>query len=110
MRRRRCAPRVTAVGWDHVDAAMEAGKGLILALPHLGGFDFAAAYLAELGLAPTVVVEPVEPPELFEWFADVRRAIGMEVVPLGPTAAPTVLRRAQGQPGGLSPVGPRHQR
>lgn len=86
------APRVTAVGWDHVDAAMEAGKGLILALPHLGGFDFAAAYLAELGLAPTVVVEPVEPPELFEWFADVRRAIGMEVVPLGPTAAPTVLR------------------
>jgi lauroyl/myristoyl acyltransferase len=85
-------PRVTVVGWEHVDAALAGGKGLILALPHLGGFDFAAAYLAEKGTPPTVVVEPVEPPELFEWFADVRRAIGMEVVPLGPDAAPTVLR------------------
>ena len=27
------------------------------------------------------MVEPVEPVELFEWFAGVREAIGMEVVP-----------------------------
>ena len=39
-----------------------------------------------------MVVEPVEPPELFEWFAGVRRAIGMEVVPLGAGAATGVLK------------------
>jgi lauroyl/myristoyl acyltransferase len=65
---------------------------VILALPHIGGFDFAAAWLAGRGLPPAVVVESVEPPELFEWFADVRRAIGMEVIPLGPEAATGVIR------------------
>ncbi len=84
--------RVTSVGFEHIEASLAAGKGTILALPHLGGFDFAAAWLAGRGLPPAVVVERVEPPELFEWFADVRRAIGMEVIPLGPEAATGVLR------------------
>ena len=48
------------------------------------------------GLAPTVVVESVEPPQLFEWFAGVRRAIGMEVIPLGAQAASGVLRALKG--------------
>ncbi len=85
-------PRFDAEGWEHIVAALDAGNGLILALPHLGGFDFAAAWLAGRGVAPVVVVEPVEPPELFEWFAGVREAIGMNVVPLGPEAGPAVLR------------------
>jgi lauroyl/myristoyl acyltransferase len=85
-------PRFHADGWEHIATAMDAGDGLILALPHLGGFDFAAAWLAGRGVAPTVVVEPVEPPELFEWFAAVREAIGMEVVPLGPKAASAIVR------------------
>ena len=84
--------RFEAQGWEHVETALEGGKGLILGLPHLGGFDFAAAWLAGRGVAPTVVVEPVEPPELFEWFAGVREAIGMEVVPLGADAGSAVLR------------------
>jgi lauroyl/myristoyl acyltransferase len=84
--------RFDADGWEHVEAGLAAGTGVILALPHLGGFDFAATWLAGRGVAPTVVVEPVEPPELFEWFAGVREAIGMEVVPLGPDAGSAVLR------------------
>lgn len=84
--------RVTSVGFQHITEGLARGKGVILALPHLGGFDFAAAWLAGRGVAPTVVVEPVKPPELFEWFAAVRREIGMEVIPLGPQAAGGVLR------------------
>jgi len=84
--------RITSVGWDHIPTALADGKGVILALPHLGGFDFAAAWLAGRGYPPAVVVERVEPPKLFEWFADVRRAIGMEVIPLGPDAAAAVVR------------------
>jgi len=85
-------PRFDADGWEHIADAIAAGSGVILALPHLGGLDFAAAWLAGRGVAPTVVVEPVEPPQLFEWFAGVREAIGMEVVPLGPDAGSAVLR------------------
>jgi KDO2-lipid IV(A) lauroyltransferase len=40
----------------------------------------------------TVVVEPLEPPELFDWFVEMRRSIGMTVVPLGRRAGPAVLR------------------
>ena len=85
-------PRFAALGWEHIADALAEGTGVILALPHLGGFDFAAGWLAGRGAAPTVVVEPVEPPELFEWFASVRAAIGMEVVPLGPDAGKAILR------------------
>ena len=35
-------------------------------------------------LQVTVVVEPVEPPALFEFFSDFRRQLGMHIVPLGP--------------------------
>jgi phosphatidylinositol dimannoside acyltransferase len=79
-------------GYNHVTAGIERGSGVILALPHVGGWDFAGAWLAMQGLRPTVVAEPVEPPKLFEWFAGVRRALGMTVVQLGPDAGKVVLQ------------------
>lgn len=84
--------RFDSTGWEHIARGLEDGSGVILALPHMGGFDFAATWLAGRGAPPTVVVEPVEPRELFEWFAAVRGAIGMQVVPLGPDAGGAILR------------------
>jgi KDO2-lipid IV(A) lauroyltransferase len=34
----------------------------------------------------------VEPPELFEWFVDLRRSLGMTIVPLGADAGTAVLK------------------
>ena len=48
------------------------GSGAVLALPHLGNWDFAGAWLARQGYTVTVVAEPVEPPELFDWFVETR--------------------------------------
>ncbi|MEJ7583024.1 MAG: hypothetical protein WKF43_02845 [Acidimicrobiales bacterium] len=74
-------------GMEHIDAALERGRGVIVALPHLGGWEWAAFYLAEVrNIAVAAVVEPVEPPELAEWFLGLRRAFGINVVPLGPSA------------------------
>jgi KDO2-lipid IV(A) lauroyltransferase len=78
-------------GEEHIAAAIDAGKGAVLALPHLGSWDFAGAWLAGRGYTVTVVAEVLEPPELFDWFVETRRALGMRVVPLGPNAATELL-------------------
>ena len=79
-------------GIEHVAAGVAEGRGAVLALPHLGNWDFAGAWLALQGYAVTVVAEPVEPPELFEWFVETRARVGMRVVPLSPSAGTEVLR------------------
>jgi KDO2-lipid IV(A) lauroyltransferase len=81
----------TVDGYDHLEAALEKGNGVIFAIPHLGGWEWAGRWMAERGLPMTVIVEPLQPPELFEWFTKLRSDLGMNVVPLGPDAAPTIL-------------------
>jgi lauroyl/myristoyl acyltransferase len=78
-------------GYQHVEAGLAAGNGVILALPHLGGWEWAGRWLADQGHGLTAVVEAIEPPELFEWFKELRNRLGMNIVPLGPTAGKEVL-------------------
>ena len=78
-------------GFHHIEEALEVGNGAILALPHLGGWEWAGRWMADRGHRMTVIVEPLNPPELFEWFTQLRSDLGMYVVPLGPAAAPAIL-------------------
>lgn len=78
-------------GVEHLERALARGKGAIACLPHLGGWDFGGAWLATVGYPCTVVVEPVEPPELFRWFASFRESLGMTVVPLGAEAGRAIV-------------------
>ncbi|HUQ40764.1 MAG TPA: phosphatidylinositol mannoside acyltransferase [Acidimicrobiales bacterium] len=86
------AAAMTCEGLEHVTAAVDAGRGVIVALPHLGGWDFGGAWLASVGYPATVVVEALEPPELLEWFARFRQSLGLTVVPLDQAAGTIVLR------------------
>lgn len=80
-------------GYGHIAEARAAGVGPILVLPHVGGWEWAAFWLTRVVRVPvTVVVEPVEPPELFEFFLRFRRTLGMHIVPLGPDAGRVLLR------------------
>jgi KDO2-lipid IV(A) lauroyltransferase len=80
-------------GYGHIAEARAGGIGPILVLPHVGGWEWAAFWLTRVVRVPvTVVVEPVEPPELFEFFLRFRRTLGMHIVPLGPDAGRTLLR------------------
>jgi len=79
-------------GFEHVLTAKEAGNGVILALPHLGGWEWAGRWMVDKGHPLTVVVERVEPPEVFNWFVDLRQALGMTVVPLDTDAGRVVMR------------------
>ncbi len=88
---RRVAKGMEVHGFEHVQAGLDAGGGVILALPHLGGWEWAGRWLADQGIGLTVVVEQAEPPELCEWFVDLRSRLGMNVVALGDGAAREVL-------------------
>jgi KDO2-lipid IV(A) lauroyltransferase len=83
---------LTVEGYDHLLTALAAGKGAMLVLPHLGGWEWAGRWVADRGHHITVVAEPIQPPELFEWFVEMRSALGMTVVALGPNAGAVVAR------------------
>lgn len=91
-RRGAIAANFSVEGYEHITEALAAGRGVILALPHLGGWEWAAAWMAEQGHEMLAVVEALEPPELLEWFAEQRSAMGLEVVPLGPGVSTKLLQ------------------
>jgi KDO2-lipid IV(A) lauroyltransferase len=82
----------TVDGLEHLEAAAAAGRGVVMALPHLGNWDLAGAWLAGQGYGISVVAELAEPPELFEWFVETRARLGMRVIALGPDAGGALLR------------------
>ena len=72
--------------------ALEGKVGPILAMPHLGSWEWSGYWLSRVkGHPVTAVVERIEPPALFEWFVGFRQRIGMNVVPLGPDAGREVV-------------------
>lgn len=79
----------TYEGLEHVVQPARAGQGVVMALPHLGGWEWAGRWLIEAqGLSLAAAVERLEPPELYEWFLRYRRdELGMEIIPVGPSAA-----------------------
>ncbi|HET9690654.1 MAG TPA: phosphatidylinositol mannoside acyltransferase [Acidimicrobiales bacterium] len=79
-------------GFGHLHDAAAAGRGVILALPHLGGWEWGGTWLARTGWQVSVVVEVLGSPDVFEWFAGFRSGLGMEVIPNGPAAASACLR------------------
>lgn len=89
---RSIAAGIEVVGYPSIGDALDRGSGVILALPHLGGWEWAGRWLTDRGHNVTVVVEKIEPPELFEWFAKLRAQLGMTVVPLGAGAGKAILR------------------
>ncbi len=82
----------TEEGYERIAEAREAGNGVIMAMPHLGGWEWAAHWLTIHHDVPVgCVVETLEPPELFEWYRSFRTSLGMEVVGLGPSAGTEAL-------------------
>lgn len=80
-------------GWHRLDDALEQGKGAIMAMPHLGGWEWSGFWVTQVqGRGVTAVVEQLDPPELFEWFAELRRSFGFDIVALGPDAGTLTMR------------------
>jgi KDO2-lipid IV(A) lauroyltransferase len=88
--------RTFVQGLEYLVEGMAAGKGVIMALPHVGSWEYGGAFLATQGLPMTSVAERIEPPELFE---EQRAAMGLTIVPLDASSGSSLISTLRG--GGL---------
>jgi phosphatidylinositol dimannoside acyltransferase len=79
-------------GYGRLEEALRSNRGVILALPHIGSWEWGGAFLATEGHPMTSVAERVEPAVLYEWFLEQRRAMGLEIYPLDEDSGRTLLR------------------
>ena len=97
------AARVGALRWDQIESCfsiegferfrveMARGRGVVIALPHVGSWEYGGRWLAQQGYPMTTVGELLEPPELFDWFTSQRAALGLTVLPPGPDTTMKLL-------------------
>jgi phosphatidylinositol dimannoside acyltransferase len=79
----------------YLTEGLAAGKGVILALPHMANWDLAGAWVTTKLETPfTTVAERLKPETLYDRFVAYREGLGMEVLPhSGGTAFGTLARR-----------------
>lgn len=83
-------------GAEHLDAALAAGKGAVVALPHSGNWDMAGVWLVGHSGPFSTVVERLRPESVYRRFVEYRNALGFEIVPLsgdGSASMRPLLRR-----------------
>lgn len=73
---------VTVAGWEHVEAALTKGRGIVMASAHLGNIEVVLYTMLLRGLSITIPVERLEPPELFEYISALRMSQGLKLVPV----------------------------
>ncbi|HJS26445.1 MAG TPA: phosphatidylinositol mannoside acyltransferase [Actinomycetota bacterium] len=78
--------RMRMVAVEHVDRALEAGRGCICVLPHLGNWDAGGAWFGLNGYRIVAVAEELRPRRLYDLFVHHREELGMRVVGLGKDA------------------------
>ena len=58
------------------------GRGVVVALPHMGNWDQAGAWIIAQGAGSfTTVMERLKPEAVYERFVTFREGLGMEVLP-----------------------------
>lgn len=82
--------KISVSGFEHIKNGLDLGKGVILALPHLGGWEWSGRWLIHQGHNLHAVVEKLESQALFEMFVELRTSYGVNVIPLNDKAGVAV--------------------
>jgi phosphatidylinositol dimannoside acyltransferase len=69
-------------GNENLEAALAAGRGAVVALPHSGNWDMAGVWLTQTYGTFTTVAERLKPESLYRRFINYRESLGFEVLPL----------------------------
>jgi phosphatidylinositol dimannoside acyltransferase len=68
--------------FDETFGYLAAGRGVVFALPHMGNWDQAGAWIVAQGAGTiSTVMERLKPESLYEKFVGFREGLGMEVLP-----------------------------
>ncbi len=89
--------RVQGEGWEHLDRALEGGKGALLVGTHLGSWDLAGLALAARGHELYVVAERQRPLWLNRVARNWREARGIYLIFMGRTLKPLFRALARNQ-------------
>ncbi|MEA2639767.1 MAG: phosphatidylinositol dimannoside acyltransferase, partial [Chloroflexota bacterium] len=77
---------------ERINTALAEGHGMIMATAHLGSAPYAMQLIETVGSVPVaVLVEPLQPPEMFDLVARLRAAHGMRMIRAEPTSVREVL-------------------
>ncbi len=74
--------RVQVSGWEHLDAAIAQGKGVIVVGLHLGNWDLAGLTLAANGYTVNAVMENFASPQVDQLVRAARESWGVRCIPL----------------------------
>jgi len=91
----------TTPGLEYIDRGMQAGRGVILALPHSGNWDIAGVSMVRRFGGFTTVMERLRPESLYRRFLAFREGIGFETLPLTGGSNPMSILRDRLAAGGL---------
>ena len=93
---------IDAAGEEAMFASLKAGRGVVIALPHMGNFEQAGAWVVARGAGSfTTVAERLRPESVYEAFVRFRKSLGMEVLPLTGGASPFGILSQRLRAGGL---------
>ena len=80
---------INAEGEAALFANLKSGRGVVIALPHMGNFEQAGAWVVARGAGSfTTVAERLRPESVYESFVRFRESLGMEVLPLTGSSSP----------------------
>ena len=88
-------------GIEHLNDALAAGRGVVVALPHSGNWDMAGLWFVGHHGAFSTVVERLAPEALYQRFVDYRASLGFDIVPLTGAGSPTPRLLRQLRAGGV---------
>jgi lauroyl/myristoyl acyltransferase len=87
---------------ETIFAMLKAGRGVIVALPHMGNFEQAGAWVIAEGAGTfTTIQERLKPESVYESFVRFRETLGFEVLPLTGGARPFGILAQRLRAGGL---------
>lgn len=73
---------VTVHGGEYVDQALAGGKGLVIVTAHFGAPEVVGQVLAVRGYPTTMVVEHIQPEEIFQLMTRLRGSKGIQIIPI----------------------------
>jgi KDO2-lipid IV(A) lauroyltransferase len=78
-------------GTEWFDRCLEEGKGVILALPHYGSWDLEGGWVGHQFPSFWAVAEILEPPPMYRFHTELRRRMGIRIIPLAENTAEKII-------------------